>query len=169
MIDFNIDVLPLRNKLYRLALNITQDVQTAKDVVQETMIKVWEKREKIQDNEAIEDYCLTTCRNYALDVIKNKNNQNIRLEDDAFRIADTRSQNPLQQTDLQHKINLIKKLYDALPEKQRSIIHLREIEGKSYKEISVILGISEEQTKVTLFRARQAIKQQFEKLDHYGL
>ena len=56
-----------------------------------------------------------------------------------------------------------------LPEKQRSCLQLRDFEGKQYKEISEILGISEEQVKVNIFRARQAIKQKYQKLEQYGL
>jgi RNA polymerase sigma-70 factor (ECF subfamily) len=48
-------------------------------------------------------------------------------------------------------------------------MQLRDFEGKPYKEIAQILGITEEQVKVNIFRARQAIKLQFQKIDNYGL
>ena len=60
-------------------------------------------------------------------------------------------------------------LFDNLPEKQRSVMQLRDFEGKSYKEIAAILNISEEQVKVNIFRARQAIKQKFIQAEQYGL
>ena len=63
----------------------------------------------------------------------------------------------------------IRQLIDALPEKQRSCIQLRDFEGKAYKEIAEVLEISEEQVKVNIFRARQAIKTKFKQLDDYGL
>ena len=56
-----------------------------------------------------------------------------------------------------------------LPEQQRMVMHLRDIEGKSYKEIAGITGQSEELVKVNLFRARQRIRQQIEKIEAYGL
>ena len=43
------------------------------------------------------------------------------------------------------------------------------VEGKSYKEIADILQITEEQVKVTLFRARQKIKQRYTEIEDYGL
>ena len=58
---------------------------------------------------------------------------------------------------------------NALPEKQRSCMQLRDFEGKAYKEIAEILGISEEQVKVNIFRARQTVKERFQKYDNYGL
>jgi RNA polymerase sigma-70 factor (ECF subfamily) len=48
-------------------------------------------------------------------------------------------------------------------------MQLREFEGKSYKEIAQILGVTEEQVKINIFRARQSIKQQFIKTENYGL
>ena len=76
---------------------------------------------------------------------------------------------PLEQAQQQDKLAHIKRLVDSLPEKQRSCMQLRDFEGKSYKEIARILELSEEQVKVNIFRARQAIKQKFTKLDKYGL
>ena len=48
-------------------------------------------------------------------------------------------------------------------------MQLRDFEGKSYKEIAAILDISEEQVKVSIFRARQAIRQKFIETENYGL
>jgi RNA polymerase sigma-70 factor (ECF subfamily) len=48
-------------------------------------------------------------------------------------------------------------------------MQLRDFEGKSYKEIAQVLGISEEQVKVNIFRARQTIKQRFIETEDYGL
>jgi RNA polymerase sigma-70 factor (ECF subfamily) len=67
------------------------------------------------------------------------------------------------------RIALVRQLIDRLPEKQRSCMQLREFEGKSYKEIAQILGVTEEQVKINIFRARQSIKQQFIKTENYGL
>jgi RNA polymerase sigma-70 factor (ECF subfamily) len=53
-----------------------------------------------------------------------------------------------------------------LPEKQRSCMQLRDMEGKSYKDIAAILGITEEQVKVNIFRARQTIKERFQKIEN---
>jgi RNA polymerase sigma-70 factor (ECF subfamily) len=69
----------------------------------------------------------------------------------------------------QDRIALIRRLIDSLPEKQRSVMQLRDIEGKSYKEIANIMAISEDQVKVNIFRARQAIRQKFIETEKYGL
>lgn len=67
------------------------------------------------------------------------------------------------------KLDIVKRMIDELPEKQRSCIQLRDIEGKAYKDIALILGITEEQVKINIFRARQTIKQRFQQFDKYGL
>ena len=48
-------------------------------------------------------------------------------------------------------------------------MQLRDFEGKSYKEIAQIMGVSEDQVKVNIYRARQAIKEKYKDLENYGL
>ena len=67
------------------------------------------------------------------------------------------------------RLQLVKKLMDELPEKQRSCMQLRDFEGKTYREIAAIMSISEEQVKVNIFRARQSVKQKFQEAEEYGL
>ena len=79
-IDFRYDLLPLKNKLFRLALRITLDSAEAEDVTSDTLIKVWNKREELRGVESIEAYCMTVCRNLALDRHEKKEAQTLSLE-----------------------------------------------------------------------------------------
>ena len=168
-VSFRNDVLPLKNELFRLALRITLNRAEAEDVVQETMIKVWNKRDQWDEIDSIEAFCLTICRNISLDKIKKAENQNQSIEEghDAPDLSYT--SNPEEQAMQRDRIRLIRHLIDHLPEKQRSCMQLRDFEGKSYKEIAQVLGISEEQVKINIFRARQTIKQKFIETEDYGL
>ena len=76
---------------------------------------------------------------------------------------------PYVQLAQSEQLGLIHRLLNELPEKQRSIMQLRDIEGKSYKEIADILQITEEQVKINLFRSRQKIKQRYTEIEDYGL
>ena len=67
------------------------------------------------------------------------------------------------------RVALVRRLINQLPEKQRSCMQLRDVEGKAYKEIALIMGITEQQVKVNIFRARQTIKQKFQQLEQHGL
>ena len=169
-ISFRDDVLPLKDKLYRLTLRITLNNAEAEDVVQETLIKVWNRRSQWEEIESIEAFALTVCRNLSLDKIKRMGNDHDSLDDSAHDSPDSSSSsNPEEQTMARDQVALVRQLIDRLPEKQRSVIQLRDIEGKSYREIANIMCISEEQVKVNLYRARQTIKKKFSETDSYGL
>ncbi len=170
-ISFRNDVLPLKNKLFRLALRITLDKAEAEDVVQETMIKVWNRRDTWEQIESIEAFCLTICRNMALDKAKAAANRNLSIDEaGGSHHPDTSyGANPEAQAISHDRMATVRMIMDSLPEKQRSAMHLRDFEAKSYKEISGILGISEEQVKVNIFRARQTIKQKYAERENYGL
>ena len=168
-ISFRNDVLPLKNELYRLALRITLNHAEAEDVVQEPMIKVWNRRDRWDELESIEAFCLTICRNIAIDKTKKAENQNQSLMDEHDSPDSSYTSNPEEQAMQQDRIALIRRLIDTLPEKQRSCMQLRDFEGKSYKEIATILDISEEQVKINIFRARQTIKQKYIVTEKYGL
>ncbi len=170
-ISFRNDVLPLKNELYRLALRITLNNAEAEDVVQETMMKVWNRREEWDAIESMEAFCLTICRNQALDKTRKMANQSQSLDDNnGMEPPDhSFSSDPERQIMLRDRVNLIRRLVDSLPEKQRSIMQLRDFEGKSYKEVAIVMGVTEEQVKVNLFRARQTIRKKCMETDNYGL
>jgi len=168
-VSFRNDILPLKNELYRLALRITLNPAEAEDVVQETLIKVWNRRESWAEIDSLEAFCLTICRNLALDKMKRMDNQAQALDDTHDPPASDRSANPEERAVQRDRIELVRKLIAQLPEKQRSCMQLRDIEGKSYKDIAQVLSISEEQVKVNIFRARQTIRQRFIKTENYGL
>ena len=81
-ISFRDDVLPLKNRLYRLALRITLNPAEAEDAVQDTLIKVWEHREEWEQIESIEAYAHTICRNIALDMAGKAGRGNVQLSEE---------------------------------------------------------------------------------------
>lgn len=168
-IDFRTDVLPLKNELYRLALRITLNPAEAEDIVQDTMIKIWNRREQWDEIESIEAFSLTICRNLALDRTKRADSQNALLDESHEPPDNSYTSNPEEQAMQRDRITLVRRLIDQLPEKQRSCMQLRDIEGKSYKEIAAVMNITEQQVKINIFRARQAIKQKFTDTEKYGL
>ena len=162
-ISFQTDILPLKNDLYRMTLRITMNAAEAEDVVQETMMKVWNRRDQWEQIESIEAFCLTICRNLSLDKVRRMDNQTQSL-DAAYDPKDLGvSSNPEEQAIQSDRIRLVRQMISQLPEKQRSCMQLRDMEGKSYKDIATILDITEEQVKVNIFRARQTIREKFKK------
>ncbi len=166
-ISFHNDILPLKDKLFRIALRITLHRAEAEDVVQEAMIRVWNKREEWSQLESIEAYCTTVVRNLAIDRVQLKESANVSLTpemEDRQWVA-----GPLDGLVRKERIELVHKLINELPEKQKRVMQLRDVEGEGYKEIAHILRITEEQVKVNLFRARQKVKQRFTEIEEYGL
>lgn len=166
-ISFRNDILPLKDKLYRLALRITLDSAEAEDIVQDTMIRVWNKRDEWAQFNSIEAFCLTVARNLAIDRRQKSEAQNIELTTETQEMSD--GSTPERQLERSEQMDLVRKLINELPEKQRTIIQLRDIEEKSYKEIADVMQLTEDQVKVTLFRARQRIKAKYNEIQSYGL
>lgn len=166
MISFQNDILPLKEKLFRLALRITINPAEAEDVVQETMIKVWNRRANWDAIENIEHFCLTICRNLALDKNRHMDSQALSLDNEIEPVDHSHHANPEEQAVQRDRIQLVRRLINQLPEKQRTCMQLRDIEGKSYKDIATILSITEEQVKINIFRARQTIREQFKKVEN---
>lgn len=166
-ISFRDDVLPLKDRLYRLALRITLNPAEAEDAVQDTLIKVWEHREEWERIDSIEAYAHTICRNIALDMAGKAGRGNVQLSEDSSMLnAQCSMFNEYEQKE---RLSLVRKIMDTLPEVQRSIMELRDIEGKTYQEIGNILKLTESQVKVYLHRARTSIRQQAEEIEKYGL
>lgn len=166
-ISFRNDILPLKDKLYRLALRITLDSAEAEDIVQDTMIRVWNKHDEWAQFNSIEAFCLTVARNLAIDRSQKSEAQNIELTTETQEMSD--GSTPERQLERSEQMDLVRKLINELPEKQRTIIQLRDIEEKSYKEIADVMQLTEDQVKVTLFRARQRIKAKYNEIQSYGL
>ncbi|UVV56773.1 RNA polymerase sigma factor [Bacteroides fragilis] len=166
-ISFRDDILPLKDKLFRLALRITFDRAEAEDVVRDTMIRVWNKREEWTQFGSIEAYCPTVAKNLAIDRSQKKEAQNVELTPEMEEESEISG--PYDQLVNNERMSIIHRLINELPEKQRLIMQLRDIEGESYKEIAKILNLTEEQVKVNLFRARQKVKQRYLEIDEYGL
>ena len=112
--------------------------------------------------ENLEVYCLTICRNLALDRAERKDAQHAALDANFDAPADTTAL-PDAQLEADERLALVRRTFETLPEKQRTALQLRDIDGHSYQEVASAMDISESDVKVTLHRARQALK---EKLSH---
>ena len=152
---FHNHIYPLRHKLYRFALRITGNAHEAEDVVQEVMEKVWKQApEQSQSVQNWEAWCMTLTRNRSVDKTRRKSSTPLEHAPEPSH-ADT----PSSAAESQDMIRQIQMLMQQLPEKQRLVMYLRDVEEMAYEEIAQALDISLDQVKVNLHRARKTIRQ----------
>jgi RNA polymerase sigma factor (sigma-70 family) len=156
---FNQQIVPVRNKLYRFALKITGNSFEAEDVVQEVMEKIWQSSEEQTDKvHNWEAWCMMLTRNKSID--KKRSSQNKRTENiEGVLHISSNNLNPAQNTESNDSVQFIRKIMQELPEKQRLVMHLRDIEDMAYEEIAETLEISLEQVKTNLHRARRYMRE----------
>lgn len=165
---FESRVLPVKNKLFRFAFRMLGSSEEAKDVVQEVFIKVWNGREQIEEIQNMEAWCMRITRNLSLDKLRSRQRKSTDSMDDAFDVREE-GLTPHESTEIKESMVRINQLIAALPEKQRQVIHLRDVEGYSYNEICDIMELDMNQVKVNLFRARNAVREKLVKMNAYGL
>jgi RNA polymerase sigma factor (sigma-70 family) len=148
---FEANIWPLRNKLYRLAYSWTMDRATAQDAVQEVLSKAWERRISLQNMDNPTGWMVKCLKTESLKHFKHvKKMQLGEVEDSLETIQEPEDHS----ASLQKALAFLQKL----PEKQRDVFHLREIEGLTYEEIAEFLKLPLEQVKVSLHRARKKLK-----------
>ncbi|MCX8491333.1 MAG: RNA polymerase sigma factor [Cyclobacteriaceae bacterium] len=165
---FETRVLPTKNKLFRFAFRLLGSSEEAKDVVQEVMMKVWNGREQMGAIDNMEAWCMRITKNLSLDRLRSKER---RITDSMQVGFDVRQEGmtPYEKTEIHESMQRVNELIEALPEKQRQVMHLRDIEGYSYNEICEILELDMSQVKVNLFRARNFVRERLLKVNAYGL
>ena len=114
-ISFRNDILPMKDILFRLALRITLSREEAEDIVQDTLIKVWNRRDSWDTIESIEAFSLTVCRNMALDRTRLHENWNASLDSgDQTACAENpdSASNPYERTVQREKVEIVRTLIE---------------------------------------------------------
>jgi len=165
--DFKTDVLPISNKLLRFALQILQDEEEAKDVLQDTFLKLWQKREELVKVENLEAFAMRMIRNRCLDVIRGRRTVSMEVVK-KVNIPEEESleTDHMETTD---SVILVKRIINELPDLQRTIIHLRDIEQLEYDEIAEATQLNVNAIRVNLSRARKKVRDEILKIHNYGI
>ena len=137
------------DSLYRFILKNIKNEEKAKDIVQDTYVKFWEKKDDVNESKT-KSYLFTTAYHTLIDVIRREKKQGSfdEVKEERTTVADGYS-------DLQE---ILHEALEMLPETQKAVILLRDYEGYSYAEIAEITKMSESQVKVYIFRGRKALK-----------
>lgn len=162
-------VLPIKDKLYRFALRYLGDEEEARDIVQDVLIKVWDKRAEWGQTRNMEAWCMTITRNYSLNRLRKKSYRFTEPLANQHQPLYCDNRTPERQVEQSEMMQYIHELINRLPEKQKAIIQLRDVEGYSYDEIAEIMQTDLNNVKVNLFRARQYLKKELVNIQNYGL
>ncbi len=165
--EFKNIVLPLSNKLYSFAFRILKRREEAEDAIQEVFLKLWKLRNKLKEYRSLEAFAMTVTRNYCLDKIRTTHT--VSVEDNYYynnpaMIDDTAD----RKLDMKDAVSHVKDIINNLPEQQRMVIHLRDIEGNSYHEISKIMKENVNTLRVSVSRARTKVREELNKLYQNG-
>lgn len=166
---FKTKVLPVKNKLYRFAFKLVGDSEEALDIVQEVFFKVWKRKNELDGVDNVEAWCMRATKNLSLDKLKAKKLRRADSTDGKTEWSAGEKITPYHAAEWNDTMNNINACIMALPDKQRQVIQLRDVEGYTYKEIADILQIDLNQVKVNLFRARKSVRENLLKTNGYGL
>jgi len=154
--DFKSKVLPLKDRLYRVAFYMLKSVEEAEDTLQDVMLKMWDKKDRLDSYSSIEAFAVTVTKNACLDKLKSKKHKyQLDIQDFEF---DAKNLSPQQKIEQQESYRVMLSAFDRLPEQQRLLVTLRDVEGFEYEEIAKMTGLQINNIRVGLSRARKAAR-----------
>ncbi len=163
--EFLNTILPCKDTLYRLAKRLLVSSDEAEDAVQEVFLKLWKGRDKIDNYRSPEAFAVTMTKNYCLDRLKSRQASNLKIVHSNYK----NSENIERTIEGNEGVELVTKIMQTLPEKQKMIMQLRDIEQFEFAEISQMLEINETAIRVSLSRARKVVREQLIKQYNYGI
>ena len=164
--EFLKTVMPFKDKVFRLAKRLLVSTEEAEDATQELYFKLWNNREKLENYKSVEAFAMTMTKNYCFDRLKSKQASNLTLVHSNYKENDTSLQ---RKVELNDSVNIVHDLIEELPEQQKLVIQLRDVEQYEFEEIGKMLDMKPTAVRVTLSRARKTIKNQLLKQHHYGI
>jgi RNA polymerase sigma-70 factor (ECF subfamily) len=165
-IEFLQVIAPFKDKVFRLAKRLLVSTEEAEDATQEVFVKLWNKNESLVAYSSIEAFAMTVTKNYCLDQLKTKRAGNLQIVHSNYTDRQPSLQQQLEDSDT---LSWVEKMINDLPEQQRLIIQMRDVEQYEFAEISKILDMNETAIRVALSRARKTIREKMTKTHLYGI
>ena len=157
--EFKKLIYPVRNRLFRLAIVLLGDEQEAEDTLQDVMLKLWDRKQELNVCQNVEAFAVTMTRNACFDKLRSYRHRNVGHLDTTVLQPATDSMAPDRQMELSDTAKVIHDIIQLLPDQQRYILYLRDIEQYDYKEIEELTGLTAGAIRVTLSRARKKVRE----------
>ncbi len=164
--EFIAIVSSFKDKIFRLAKRLLVSTEEAEDATQEVMLKLWIKNDTLIELRSIEAMAMAMTKNYCLDQLKSKRSSNLSLVHNNYSDSQASLQQKLEDVD---SLTWVEKIINDLPDQQKLIIQLRDIEQYEFEDIAKIVEMSEATIRVTLSRARKTIREKMTKTYNYGI
>ncbi|MCW1147534.1 RNA polymerase sigma factor [Flavobacterium lacisediminis] len=158
-------ITPFKDKLFRLAKRMLVSTEEAEDATQEVLVRLWNKNSALEQYNSVEALAMTMTKNYCLDQLKSKRATNLQIVHNNYQDKQASVETQIEH---QNTLQWAEKLINDLPEQQRLILQLREIEEYEFSEIAQVLEMNETAVRVALSRARKTLREQIEKTHNYG-
>lgn len=162
--DFKLKVFSLSERLFPMVARLLGSNSNAEDAIQEIMIKLWEKRRQLEKHPNIKGFVFLTARNYCIDVLRKKP---AVLEDSSVHLKVLKSKNEHAELEWKELNMIITEILKKLPEQQKEVFLMRDVDGYEYSEIAAAMQIKIEHIRVLLSRARRQIGIALEKIYSY--
>lgn len=159
-------VSPFKDKLFRLAKRLLVSTEEAEDATQEVLVKLWNKNETLGSYNSVEALAMTMTKNFCLDQLKSKRASNLKIVHNNYTDREASLQQKVEDSD---SWNWVEKIMQDLPEQQKLIVQMRDIEEMEFEEIGKVLEMNETAVRVALSRARKTIKERMIKTHRYGI
>jgi RNA polymerase sigma factor (sigma-70 family) len=159
-------VMPFKDKVFRLAKRLLVSTEEAEDATQEVLLKLWNNKKKIQEYKNVEAFSMTMTKNFCFDKLKSKQAQNLKIVHSNYEDHNTSLQ---KQVELNDSVNWVARIIEDLPEQQKMIIQLRDIEDYDFDEIADMLEMNKIAVRVALSRARKTIREKLTNTHNYGI
>jgi RNA polymerase sigma factor (sigma-70 family) len=162
--EFKLTVFSLSERLFPMVSRMLGNKANAEDAIQDIMIKLWVKRKKIEQHPNITGLVFSTARNHCIDILRKKK---LEINDFSFHLEILKSDNGREQLEWKELNSIIKKIVNSLPEQQREVIMMRDIDGYEFIEIAAATQLKIEHVRVLLSRARKQVSIKLEKIYNY--
>ena len=160
-------VMPFKDKVFRLAKRLLVSREEAEDATQEILLKLWNNKQKISDYKNVEAFSMTMTKNFCLDRLKSKQAQNLKIVHSNYK--DNGHSSLQKQVEARDSVDWVSSIIKDLPEQQKIIVQLRDIEEYDFAEISKMLDMNETAIRVALSRARKTIRENLTNTHSYGI
>lgn len=147
-------VMPQRDRLFRFAQSLLLSSAEAEDAVHDLLARLWRDHERMELPRRVDAFLLTALRNRCYDQLRRRQAE-ARRSEAVKQSAERSTDAEIRQWEARE---LVRRAMAQLPDRQREVLHLKEIEGYATHEIAAMIGCDEAQVRVILSRGRMALR-----------